>query len=214
MEPDKTGNNEGMVTGFKRRYGKLVRWQRWLVWAALLLAGVLILVAAGRAYTVETRQELRNQEPAAEADVTLFSEAESQYRDGNFKQAARVFGQYADSVTGHQRFHGLTRSAEAYERGEDFVSALGVYELVIEGGKEDVPRVQYASVLGSAARAAEQTGQLELAQEYNRRQIGQLESLASNGEDTQEDTARLLKSAKEYGKHLQSEIDLRQRQAE
>lgn len=214
MKSDKTGNNKDALTRFKQWYGKLVRWQRWLVWVVLLFVGVLVLIAAGRAYTVETQQNLQSQESAAEADSSLFNKAESQYQDGNFKQAAKIFRQYADSATGHQRFHGLMRSAEAYEKGEDFVSALSVYELVIEDGEEEVPHVQYVSVLGSAAQAAEQTKQLELAQEYNQRQIVQLEKIAGSGEDTHEDIGQLLKNAKEYRKHLQSRIDFQQYQAE
>lgn len=199
--------NKDRLKVLKQRYAQLIAWQRWLVWAAVIAVVVLSAIAAGRTYTAQTEQANQNMEAAdvADADDSLFKQAEKLYQEGNYKQAAEMFTSYADSASGHQRFHGLLRAAQAYERAEDFASALQVYVTIIEEHKDDAPDVQYALILGDAAKAAEQTGNLDSAEEYNMSQIKLLEEeIERADEGLKSELQQVLTAAQEYKKHLES----------
>lgn len=207
-------NHKDPLKKVKKRYSKLNVWQRWLVWALIILIVMGSAIAAGRAYTTSSERAQQNRVGETVADEGLFRQAEKLFQDGNYKQAAEQFGTYAETASGQDRFHGMERSAQAYARAEMFAEAAAVYKVALEESKGEVSDLVYVSMLGSAARAAEQADDLELARDYNNERIRLLEKEVDRAEgDSRNDLNKLLLTAREYAEVLDSLVKLKENEA-
>jgi hypothetical protein len=191
------------ITKLKQYYKGLTPRQQWLVIGAGLLVAVLLLIALGRWYTQLALPDGNKDEEAQR----IFREADQQYRQDEYQQAASGFEDYADRTEGYASFHGFIRAGRSHDRAGSHQASVQAFQNALE--VQDVSASEYpfqhGRVHNGMSRAYQANGKVDKALSHAQRRRKIFQELDPETQQERQQVQQILDSGQNRIQSLQKQ---------